>query len=81
MTMQSQVPARAATFFGTRTHPVIAEVFTPAKGWKRHPLRAKRVSRSELLRLRREGALAVALSADGRVADFTITELLSTAQD
>jgi hypothetical protein len=59
-------------------NPVIVETFTPGRGWVRAGWR-KRVSRSWLRKLRREqGVTEVALDVGGRVADFRVSELLSS---
>jgi hypothetical protein len=74
--MQAQIPAIAAEYFGPdAAHPLIAQAFYPGWGWIRSTLR-KRVSRSWLRKLRREGATHVALVAAHRHADFSIRELL-----
>jgi hypothetical protein len=81
MTHQSAAPEIAqryfdhtSTVYGDRI--IIKSVFYPDRGWKRHPLIRKRVSISELRRLRGEGATHVQLSYQGREADFAIRELL-----
>ncbi len=56
-------------------NPVIAQEFRPGRGWRRAGWR-KRASASWLAKLRREGITDVALDVGGRVADFTINELL-----
>lgn len=59
--------------------PTVAQVFYPdGRGWVPQRGYTKRVSASWLRKLRREGATAVALRCGARVADFTITEALST---
>lgn len=55
-------------------NPVIVEEFN--RRWCRTGFR-KRASRSWLRKLRREGATHVAVDVGGRVADFSIAELLS----
>lgn len=76
---QSQVPSVAAAYFGPTdrdTHPVIQQVFRREEGeWKRYPIR-KRVSRSWLRKLGAEGVTHVALFSRGRLADFSVRELL-----
>ncbi len=81
MTHRSTTPAIASRYFdhagaelGNRI--IIKSVFYPNRGWKRHPLIRKRVSISELRRLRGESATHVQLSCKGREADFSINELL-----
>ncbi len=59
--------------------PVVAEHFTPANGWRRHPWK-KRISRSYARRLKGEGVTCVGLCmASGRIADFKIEALLRSA--
>jgi hypothetical protein len=65
---------RAGTALGDRI--IVKSVFYPNRGWKRHPLLRKRVSITELRRLRGEGITHVQLSCKGREADFSIGELL-----
>lgn len=55
---------------------LIKSVFWSDRGWKRHPMLRKRVTKSELRRLQREGASHVQLSYKGRDADFNISELI-----
>jgi hypothetical protein len=57
--------------------PVIAQSFTPGKGWSRYPFR-KRVSRAWLRKMKAEGVTSVALALNGRLADFRIAELLNS---
>lgn len=57
---------------------VIKSVFYQDRGWNHHPVLRKRVSVSELRRLRGVGASHVQLAFEGREADFSISELLST---
>lgn len=76
---QSIVPAVALAYFGPAAaygdrHPLVEQVFIPAVGWRRFPLR-KRVSGAEVRRLRAVGVTAVALRSGGRLADFSIREL------
>lgn len=57
-------------------NPVIAEEFSDR--WRRQSLR-KRASRAWLRKLRGRGVTHVAVDCgDGRLADFTVAELLST---
>lgn len=82
MTHQAQVPGLIADYFGEAArdeHPVIAEQFTPGKGWKRSPIR-KRVSVSWLRKIKREGVTSVAVTCAGRRADFTIAEVIRHAE-
>lgn len=73
---RSQVPATAATYFGTfAPHPTVAQVFHPAKGWMDYPGR-KYISASHARKLRQEGITSIALRSGNRVADFNITELV-----
>ena len=60
---------------GNFDHPIIAQVFTPGSGWKRHPLK-KRLSYNEVRKLRAAGATHLCLEAGGQVADFTCYELV-----
>ena len=60
---------------GATVTPIVAEHFSPAQGWRRHPWR-KRISRSYASSLRRGGVTHVALEvAPGRRADFSLAEL------
>ncbi len=59
----------------TVDHPVIAQVFHPETGWRRFGMR-KRISYSYARTLRAQGYTAVALSFAGRLADFTLAELV-----
>lgn len=75
---KAQVPPAAARHFGADAeHPVIAQEFRPGRGWTKAPMR-KRVSESWLRKLEREGIETVALESGGRVADFSIRELLTS---
>lgn len=76
----SRVPAAAVAYFGPVAlyrggHPLVEQVFRPGQGWRRHPLR-KRVSGSEVRRLRADGVTVVALRSGSRLADFDIRELV-----
>ena len=77
MKHQAQIPPVVLRYFGPNTeHPIIEQVFTPGKGWKRYPIR-KRISRAWVHRhLRPEGVEKVALRANGRLADFHVKELM-----
>lgn len=55
---------------------VIRSVFWPDRGWRRHPIRRRRLTRAEMRRLRDDGATHVELSFNGCNADFAIRELL-----
>ena len=88
--MQSQVPRVVAEYFGISEHPprdqfpIIEQYFVLNYGfddrthnWRNHPNDKKRISISEIRRLRREErAVSVAIRYDGRLADFSIRELL-----
>lgn len=72
------MPPVAAAYFGPtdkHTHPIIRQVFNPAVGWKQYPIR-KRVSGSWVRGLKAEGVTHVALESGGRLADFSVRELL-----
>ena len=72
---QAIVPPVAAAYFGpTSMHPVITQTFLPGVGWRRHY--RKRVSRSWVQKLAKEGVTDVALTVAGRTADFRVAELL-----
>lgn len=83
---QAQVPTKVAKYFGpdskTRQgHPIITQVFTPGKGWKRTGFN-KKVSVSWLKKLRREdGVTSVSLTCNGRTADFTVRELVEVPDE
>jgi len=74
---QAAVPAAVYAYFGLAGgHPTISQVFYPDRGWKRYP-GFKRVSHTEITRLRRAGATSVALTPEGgdrhrRLVDFRI---------
>lgn len=84
MSHQSQVPAKIAEYFGCGTlppydeHPTIAQVFAPGRGWKTYS-GTKRVSFSWIRKLRREGVTSIAIRYHGRVADFTVDEIIRYA--
>jgi hypothetical protein len=65
-------------YFGTGALPIIAQQFTPGRGWQPYPGRW-RVSRAAVRALRGQGVSAVALAYDGRLADFRVQELLAEA--
>ena len=72
------IPA-AESYFGLGSEiPTIAQEFKTRKGWTRQTFR-KQVSEAWLRKLRREVVTHVALNSDGRTADFSIEELLSSA--
>lgn len=59
----------------TEHHPTVSQTYSPGSGWTRYPYR-KRVSQSWARKARRGGVThAAILFADGRAADFSITEL------
>lgn len=63
---------------GTET-PTIAHEFRRGNGWVRQ-IHRKKVSAAWLRKLRDEGVTHVALKFDGRLADFSIEELLASAR-
>jgi hypothetical protein len=88
---QAQTPAAVTRAYpGLTEHPIIAEVFhTDGRGWR--TLRGytpdvdrlvrggyrKRITVAYARKLRREGVAAVAVNVGGgRIADFTIRELV-----
>jgi len=82
MNHQSQVPPVVYAYLrniGTdpRSHPTIAQVFKPGRGWVRYPGR-KFISASWAQKLRAsEGVTHLGLRvAPGRVADFSVAEIL-----
>jgi hypothetical protein len=84
---QAQVPILVAAYFGghydggfayTR-HPIITQEFHPGRGWVTTNYR-KRVSVAWLRKLKAQGVTGVALTCDGRRADFTITEILRASR-
>lgn len=81
MSHQSQIPAVVLDYCQKRNistdGPVLIGQFFNDFGWHYHPLK-KLVSRSELLRLRRdEGASKVRIGVDGHSIDFSIKELVA----
>jgi hypothetical protein len=78
---RAKVPAVAAAFFHIDrdptegTWPMIAQTFTPLRGWRPYPHR-KRISGNIARQLGREGVTHVALQCGSQRADFTIDELL-----
>ena len=77
----SKVHPKIAAYFGIEErphsdqHPTVWQVFSPQHGWRNETWR-KRVSLTYLRTLRREGVVAVAIrAADGRLADFAISEV------
>lgn len=91
MSHQSQVPALIAEYFkistspAYREFPLIAQTFRPSipgarqSGWKRVQGN-KRVSLSAVRALRASGVSAIAVSLDGRTADFSCAEIIRYAQ-
>jgi len=78
MTHQATVAPIVRTYYGADAHPVIAQYFKPATGWKRLPY-IKRISEHAIRQLHQDGVTAVALTRDWdrrRVADFQTGELL-----
>ena len=85
---QSRVPPLAYQHFravgapifdpGRDGHVLIAQRFHPDKGWRDYPIR-KRVSISELRKLKDDGYTEVRLSCGGHNPDFRIAELLRSA--
>jgi hypothetical protein len=80
--MQARVPDILVDYFGVaalfddaNNHPVIAQSYTPGRGWKNLGFR-KRVSISWLRKMRKAGATHVAIRLGNRVADFSISEIL-----
>ncbi len=65
-------------YFGTGALPIIAQQFTPGRGWQPHPA-GEQVSRGAVRALRGQGVSALALAYDGRLADFRVQELLAEA--
>ncbi len=68
------VDPSVASRFDTEKGMLIEQVFYPGKGWRRHPI-SKRISGSEIRRLRTSGATGVAIRYAGHLADFNIPEL------
>lgn len=68
----------AESYFGSGSDtPIIAQEFRRGNGWVRQTHR-KKVSAAWLRKLRREGVTHVALTTEGRTADFSIEELLGS---
>jgi hypothetical protein len=65
-------------YFGTGALPIIAQQFTPGRGWQPCPA-GEQVSPAAVRGLRGQGVSAVALAYDGRLADFRVGELLAEA--
>lgn len=63
------------SYFGEVCAPLIGQTFTPGRGWRRYTFN-KRVSRAWVRKLKDEGVTSVALAHAGRLADFTVAELL-----
>jgi len=83
MGFSSKVPTAAVKYFGTdvtsrELHPVIVSEFDPSAGWKRQSS-TKRVSRSWLRKLSRQGITHVSLKSGIRQADFSVRELTAAA--
>lgn len=78
---QAQVPALIADYFGgtfygnPHRHPIIVQAFGPDRGWKKYPTR-KRVSITWLRKMRADGYTGIAVTCDGRTADFTVAEVI-----
>lgn len=82
MASTSDFPAAVRRYFtppGADTLPagpvIIAEEFTPGKGWFR-PKWRKGITHTYARKLRRAGVTAVQLEHNGRRADFQIGELI-----
>lgn len=69
------VIAVVAEHFGSDQIPMIAQHFTPGRGWTKHR-DADPLSRARVRSLRDQGATSIALDLDGRTVDFTVAELL-----
>lgn len=69
------IPVVETYFSQPGATPVIEQEFYPGVGWVTQRYQ-KRVSKAWLLKLRRAGVTSVALRLNGRLADFTVTELL-----
>lgn len=81
---RAQVPGFVAEYFGAKPegmteHPVIAQQYWPALGWRRTAMR-KRVSLSWLRKLKAQGVTAVQLACGGYQADFSIDEIIRYAR-
>lgn len=66
-------------YFGTGALPIIAQQFTPGRGWQQPCPAGEQVSPAAVRGLRERGVSAVALAYDGRLADFRVGELLAEA--
>ena len=66
-------------YFGAGALPIIAQQFTPGRGWQRPARPASRSPAAAVRGLREQGVSAVALAYDGRLADFRVGELLAEA--
>ncbi len=66
-------------YFGTGAFPIIAQQFTPGRGWQPSLPAGEQVSPAAVRVLRGQGVSAVALAYDGRLADFRVGELLAEA--
>ena len=73
------VPTTAEYFAAGTETPTIAQEFRRGNGWVRQ-IHRKKVSAAWLRKLRDEGVTHVALKFDGRLADFSIEELLASAR-
>jgi hypothetical protein len=73
---QAQIPPVVARYFGEGTHPIIVQEFLPGRGWRRTTYK-KRVSAAWARKLKGSGITVIALSGDGRTADFRVDEILS----
>lgn len=66
---------KVSAYFGGQEIPTITAEFRPGTGWVTMTYR-KRVSRAWVRKLRARGVSHVALSLDGRTAEFSTDELL-----
>ena len=73
----SEIPIVTEYFGDERAQPTVAQEFTPGRGWA-DTTNNERISGKLANSLRRNGVTAVALSYEGRLADFQIGELTST---
>lgn len=82
---QAQIPQPVLRYFGRaalldrRSHPVVHATYVPSVGWQRSHSK-HRVSVSWCRKLKHFGVTHVALTSDGRTADFTIAEIVRSAR-
>lgn len=77
-TVAQRLDRRVFAYFQSGARVTIAQTFSDGAGWQTWSRYRKTVTYAWVRKLRATGVTAVALTDGRRVADFTISELLST---